>query len=200
MRSKVSTGVTLTLSLVVLFVVLTLSISSIFNDIGLVPAGTSALEQERIVDVVKPPASVTGSLPVTSSTTTSEVVADAGSAPRPLANWPEGLKPLENYTLKVEYTMEDSYRWDLMIQGNINIITGAIVTDMRDQGWEVEVLYSHLGIEILGTYGEAKMSLFVDTLLIKENNWSSVLVIYQKAPIPYQVPPTTAPYKPNSKS
>lgn len=200
MRSKVSVGVTLTISLVVLFGVLASSISSIFNDIGLVPAETSGIRQEAIVDVVKPPASVTGSLPMTSSTTTSEVTPDADSKPKPLANWPEGLKPLENYALKVEYTMEDSYRWGLEIQGNINIIIGAIVTDMRDQGWEVEVLYSYLGIEVLGTYGDAKMSLFVDTLLSGENNWSPITVIYQKAPIPYQAPPTTAPYKPNSKS
>ena len=50
---------------------------------------------------------------------------------------------------------------------------------MRKQGWDVEILYSYLGIEILGTYGEAKMSLFVDTLLTDESNWSQMTVLYQ---------------------
>lgn len=199
MHNKVSTGVTLTMTLVVLFVVLAFSISSIFENIGSGPRQTVALEQAETVGVVMPPASVTGSLPATSSTIASEVVTAKGE-PKPLTNWPEGLKPLENYALKVEYTMEDSHRWDLDIQGNINIVTGAIVTDMRDNGWEVEVLYSYLGIEILGTYGEAKMSLFVDTLLAGENNWSTMTVLYQKAPIPYTAASTTVPYAPNSKS
>ena len=200
MRDKISTGITLATTLVILFAVLALSISSIFDDMYAAPVQSVVLEKEGTIGIVRPPASATGSLPTTDTTIANEVAPKVESVLKPLTNWPEDLKPLENYSLKVEYAMEDSYRWDLEIQGNINIITGAIVTDMRKQGWDVEILYSYLGIEILGTYGEAKMSLFVDTLLTDESNWSQMTVLYQKAPIPYLAPTTTVPYEPSSKS
>lgn len=200
MRSKTYASITLAGAVVVLFLVLAVSVSSIFRDATL---ATSPTETPREPGLVGPPASVAGTLPSDpgdANDPTSPTTTLAEYPYRPLSNWPQGLKPLENYGVKSEYNVEDSNRWDLEIRGNINIITGALVTDMRENGWEVEVLFSYLGIEILGTYGESKMSVFVDTLLSDESNLSHMVVVYQKTPIPYQAPVVTTPAEANSKS
>ena len=113
MRDKISTGITLATTLVILFAVLALSISSIFDDMYAAPVQSVVLEKEGTIGIVRPPASATGSLPTTDTTIANEVAPKVESVLKPLTNWPEDLKPLENYALKVEYAMEDSYRWDL---------------------------------------------------------------------------------------
>lgn len=200
MSGKPYTNITLAGALIVLFAMLALSISSLFESANPELTETIGISQEGTLGVVTPPESATGILPMTPETLTTGTTLPSKQLSQPLVNWPEGLRPLENYVLNSEFAMQDSYRWGLEIQGNVNIITGAIVEDMRDQGWEVEVLYSYLGIEILGTYKESKMSLFVDTLFTAEDNWSQMTVIYQKAPIPYTSPATTVPDAPSSRS
>lgn len=200
MPGKPYANITLAGALIVLFMMLALSISSLFESINPELTETMSISQEGTLGIVTPPESETGTLPMTEETLATGTTLPSKQISKPLVNWPEGLKPLENYVLNGEFAMQDSYRWGLEIQGDVNIITGAIVEDMRDQGWEVDILYSYLGIEILGTYKESKMSLFVDTLFTAEDNWSPMTVIYQKAPIPYISPATTVPDAPSSRS
>lgn len=193
MSIGVSRTITLCAAVAVLFATLTLSIQSA------IVSTTTPNTAGSPVTIVQMPASVSGSIPVSSpvsspaSSPVTSVVVTQETISVSLKHWPSDLEPIVDYVLKTEYHANTSHRWEFKVKGTIALIAGRLTADMTSKGWSATVLYSSLGVEIVGVNKNAKISIFIDPLLDTDSKWVHITGVYQSEPLEYVTPSTTTP-------
>ena len=193
MSIGVSRTITLCAAVAVLFATLTLSIQSA------IVSTTTPNTAGSPVTIVQMPASVSGSIPVSSpvsspaSSPVTSVVVTQETISVSLKHWPSDLEPIVDYVLKTEYHANTSHRWEFKVKGTIALIAGRLTADMTSKGWSATVLYSSLGVEIVGVNKNAKISIFIDPLLDTDSKWVHITGVYQSEPLEYVTPSTTIP-------
>ena len=194
--TKVSKTITLCAAVAVLFTTLTLSMQSVLR------SAATTNSTGAPVTVVQMPASISGSIPVSSppSSSVTPVVVQQETILTPLKHWPSELDPIVDYVLKTEYHANTSHRWEFKVKGTIALTAGRLTADMESKGWSVTVLYSSLGVEVVGVFKEAKISIFIDPLLDIDSKWVHITGVYQSKPLEYVAPSTTLPSVANPKA